>query len=51
MSKSIILRIRETIKTLFTASQRKKDRQKMMTAYLKIKAGKLCATYNKEVTA
>jgi len=51
MIKSILFKICRPVKTFLKTYHRKNNRQKMMKAYLKIKAGKFCATYNKEVTA
>lgn len=51
MIKSILLKIIKPIKTIFITHKHRKDSEKMMAAYLKIKAGKFCAISNKEAVA
>lgn len=46
MIKSMMTKVYKPIQTIFLARKKKKDMQKMMAVYLKIKATKFCAIYN-----
>lgn len=51
MIKSIAIKIYKPIQTIFIARKKKKDMQKMMSVYLKIKGTKFCAIYNNKGVA
>ena len=48
MIKSFLTRIYLPIRAISNAKKRKKNTQKMMANYLKIKSNILCASYNKQ---